>query len=178
MKSKPYLFNVDLMIDAETNAQALEKLLRLLHSAEIADYRIVSGIQAGRLIEMALADPSGHKALNIPQKLQSKPGSKPEAAQAETKQAGAKPAEAKPAAGKTSTQKNDEIQEALARIRGYIADNKLIRLAVNKGRGVKLSVPCRILNIDESNLTVTIYHVDEKMVYTFGLNEIDDFVEG
>jgi hypothetical protein len=61
-------------------------------------------------------------------------------------------------------------------IRQYIESNKLIRLNINKGRGVKLSIPCRILNFDEGNQLLTVYHVDEKQVHSIKLNEIDDFV--
>ncbi len=63
------------------------------------------------------------------------------------------------------------------RIRVFIESGKLIRLNINKGLGVKLSIPCRILNYDSDKRLITAYHVDEKQVYTVGLNEIDDFVE-
>lgn len=49
-----------------------------------------------------------------------------------------------------------------------------MRLTVLKGRGVKLSIPCRLLNYDQSAENLTVYHVDEKMVYTMKLAEIDD----
>jgi hypothetical protein len=62
-------------------------------------------------------------------------------------------------------------------IRAFMKSNKLIRLIVNKGLGIKLSIPCRILNVDEEGNLVTVYHVDEKQVYTFRLNEIEDFKE-
>ncbi len=62
-------------------------------------------------------------------------------------------------------------------IREYIESNKLIRLNINKGRGVKMSIPCRVISFDASNNQLTVYHVDEKQVYTVGLNEIDDFVD-
>jgi hypothetical protein len=63
------------------------------------------------------------------------------------------------------------------RIRQYIDDNRLTRLNVNKGRGVKMSIPCRILNYDSSKQLLTVYHVDQKQVYSFELYEIDDFIE-
>ncbi|MFC4305132.1 hypothetical protein [Cohnella boryungensis] len=63
------------------------------------------------------------------------------------------------------------------RIRFFIETSKLIRININKGRGVKLSIPCRILNYDSDKHLITVYHVDEKQVYTVGLNEIDDFIE-
>jgi len=63
------------------------------------------------------------------------------------------------------------------RIRQYIENNKLIRLNVNKGLGVKMSIPCRIINFESSSHLLTVYHVDEKQVYSIGLYEIDDFVD-
>jgi hypothetical protein len=50
-------------------------------------------------------------------------------------------------------------------------------LNINKGRGVKMSIPCRVINFDAGPQLLTVYHVDEKQVYTVGLNEIDDFVD-
>jgi hypothetical protein len=43
---------------------------------------------------------------------------------------------------------------------------------------VKLNIPCRVLNYDADTQNVSVYHVDEKKVYLFKLNEIDDFVTG
>ena len=60
-------------------------------------------------------------------------------------------------------------------IRRVMNDQALVRLHVVKGRGVKLSLPCRVLHFDEEKDQISVYHVDEKAVYTFGLNEIDDF---
>lgn len=161
---KSFIFNIDLLIEGETNAKALERLLHVLNNEAIADFRIQSGLQIGRLIEEGLREPA-LKPVNIPQQLQSKSaGNKPQASD-------------KPAASSKGNAKPPEADETAERIRGYISANKLIRLSVNKGRGVKLSVPCRILNYDESKKTVTVYHVDEKQVYIFGLNEIDDFLQ-
>ncbi len=175
---KSYLFNVDLLIDSESNAKALELLLRLLGDPSVSDYRIHAGQQMGKLIQQAMEDTSTHKPIHIPQKLQAKTETKAEAkaetkaeAKAETK------AEAKAETKRAPAAKASEQDEASDRIRKYIAGNKLIRLDVNKGRGVKLSVPCRILSFDESKHSITVYHVDEKQVYTFSLNEIDEFHE-
>lgn len=63
------------------------------------------------------------------------------------------------------------------RIRQSIESNKLIRLNINKGRGVKMSIPCRIVNFDAENQLLTVYHVDEKQVYSVKINEIDDFID-
>jgi len=70
-----------------------------------------------------------------------------------------------------------QADELGMRIRHYIETNKLIRLNVNKGRGVKLSMPCRILKFDTAGQLLTVYHVDEKQVHTFKLFEIDDFLD-
>ncbi|PZD94282.1 hypothetical protein DNH61_17870 [Paenibacillus sambharensis] len=186
--AKSYIFNVDLMIQSESNASALEKLIKLLNQDHVVDFRIQSGIQAGQLIEQTLQKPEPGKAVSIPAKLQTKaqpsvpageqkkPGTdKPAAAD---KSEAAKPEAAKDGTGSGKPDKNGEMDpQVVKRIRSFIAANQLIRLNVNKGRGVKLSVPCRILNMDESAQMITVYHVDEKQVYTFGLNEIDDFIQ-
>ncbi|MBB6733487.1 hypothetical protein [Cohnella zeiphila] len=65
-----------------------------------------------------------------------------------------------------------------SRIRGYINSNKLIRVNVNRGKGVKMSMPCRVVNYDPDKELLTLYHVDEKRVYSIRLNEVDDFVDG
>lgn len=57
-----------------------------------------------------------------------------------------------------------------------IHQNRLVRLSINKGMGVKLSIPGRILDFDPCRSMVHVYHVDEKQVYTFRLSEIDDFI--
>ncbi|WP_256756653.1 hypothetical protein [Cohnella sp. WQ 127256] len=63
------------------------------------------------------------------------------------------------------------------RIRQYIESNKLLRLNINKGLGVTMSIPCRVINFDADTQLLTVYHVDEKQVYSVGLNEIDDFID-
>lgn len=79
------------------------------------------------------------------------------------------------AAAKT---KHQVLTDALdARIRNYIKTSRLIRVTVNKPKGEKFSVPCRVVNFDPDNELLTVYHVDEKSVYSFRLNEIDDFAE-
>ncbi|MFC5700611.1 hypothetical protein ACFPVX_04885 [Cohnella faecalis] len=60
-------------------------------------------------------------------------------------------------------------------IQQYIKTNKLLRLNINKGRGIRLSIPCRVIGFDADSQQITVYHVDEKQVYSFKLNEIDDF---
>ncbi|WEK55280.1 MAG: hypothetical protein P0Y55_04235 [Candidatus Cohnella colombiensis] len=73
-------------------------------------------------------------------------------------------------------EKNDS-NSLESRIEKFIISNQLIRLNINKGRGIKINMPCRIVNFDHANSLLTVYHVDEKQVYTVRMNEIDDFVE-
>lgn len=128
-----YLFQVEILVNAQTNGAAMEELLHHLNEAPFADYRILSGVQLGKQIEKELSQ---------------------------------------------ATSTSQMLTEALdSRIRGYIQGNKLIRVNINKGKGVKLSWPCRIVNFDPSLELLTLYHVDEKKVYSVKLNEIDDFLE-
>ncbi len=172
-----FLFQVEILVNAETNGAALERLLHVLNAGSFADYRVISGVQLGQAIEAALAgaeeNPARHPAPSDSEK------SKMTAALARSKAAAAAPAKPQNApspkqAPAASPGPSDELQQ---RVRQYIETNKLIRLNVNKGRGVKLSIPCRIISYDAGNQLLTVYHVDEKQVHNLNLFEIDDFVE-
>ncbi|THF83699.1 hypothetical protein [Cohnella fermenti] len=128
-----YLFQVDILIRASSNGIAMEKLLHLLNEGELADYRIVSGVQLGETIRKELERTERPRPILT-----------------------------------------DSLDE---KIRGYIQSNKLIRVNLNRGKGIKQSMPCRIVNFDPDQTLLTLYHVDEKRVYSIYLNEIDDFVE-
>ncbi|MDG0790277.1 hypothetical protein OMP38_05000 [Cohnella ginsengisoli] len=79
---------------------------------------------------------------------------------------------------KAAKTKHQVLTDSLdSRIRDYIKTSRLIRITVNRAKGEKLSVPCRVVNFDPDNELLTVYHVDEKSVYSFRLNEIDDFGE-
>lgn len=65
--------------------------------------------------------------------------------------------------------------DAYGKIRQYIQNNQLVRLRANR-YGKQVSMPCRILNFDEAANSISVYHVDEKQVYSFNLNEIDEFL--
>ncbi|WP_308638648.1 hypothetical protein [Paenibacillus silvisoli] len=160
VKPSAHLFNVDILVEGDSNAQAMERLLHALNQAGFADFRIKSGVELGRLIE-ALED---HAARKLKEKVTKAAAAHQQAAPAQ-KQA----QKAEPAAGQDLTLVTDRIKAA-------IAENRLIRLKVNKGFGVKLNIPCRIINLDESSQMLTVYHVDEKQVYSFKMFEIDDFV--
>jgi hypothetical protein len=160
-----HLFTVDILIESDSNGRALEQLLRLLNTPEIKDYRIQKGIELGKTIDSALQQ---LKAETVKKEAGKKTAESPAAA------FGDKPAEARkePAAAKS-------YSSALAtEIERYKTNNTLVRITVVKGKGVKLSMPCRILNYDAATQNVSIYHVDEKKVYLFGLNEIDDLQAG
>ncbi|MFC5469594.1 hypothetical protein ACFPPD_12745 [Cohnella suwonensis] len=93
---------------------------------------------------------------------------KPKTATTAKASAPAKASAAKPPAPPQPTQLE-------LRILHFIESKQLIRLRVNKGRGIKMNIPCRVLNFDSNTSLITVYHVDEKQVYTVGLTEIDDF---
>jgi len=153
-----YLFNIDILVEGETNALAAERLLHLLNQCGFPDFRIKSGLELGKLIDALETAATGAAATRNPRnsepanEFKVKPDRRHETAAAE------------------------EVPLMIDRVRTCISDNRLIRLSVNKGFGVRLNIPCRIIKLDETNQMLTVYHVDEKQVYTFSLNEIDDFV--
>jgi nucleotide-binding universal stress UspA family protein len=178
--NRSFLFQLDVLVNADTNGEALEQLIRVLNSGKFADYRIGSGIELGRVIEDALAQqkksaPSPASANAAQDK------ASVAAAVAKAKDAVAKSRETDPSSkGQTTAGKGLSAaasEEMVERIRQFIETNKLIRLNVNKGRGVKLSIPCRVISLDMSTQLLTVYHVDEKQVHSLKLYEIDDFVD-
>lgn len=166
-----FLFNVDLMISGRNNAVALQKLLEILNNyEELADFRVVSGIKLGQKIEKSLKDTSKQQVpIDISSISESKKSITAQTASLVKKLEKHKQ-EAKSAAILHEKIEND-MNSWLAL---YIKDNTLVRLTINN-RGDRFSIPCRILNFDNENQTISVYHVDEKQVYTFKLNEIDDF---
>ncbi|SDC06210.1 hypothetical protein SAMN02799630_02568 [Paenibacillus sp. UNCCL117] len=161
---KKFLFKVDILIEEETNGRALEALLHVLNSNTFEDYQIREGIELGRQIEQSLKETilQRQKAPDFPQ-----------AAAKEAKPPGgsAKEAAAPPAAELAGDQ-HRQIWEEMKR---FQTDNTLIRLHIIKAKGVKLSMPCRIINIDPPSGNLSVYHVDEKKVYLLKINEIDDY---
>ncbi|NIK69997.1 hypothetical protein [Paenibacillus sp. BK720] len=157
-RTHSYVFQVELLVEGDSNAAALEQLLKSLNQGAYADYRILNGIQLGQLIDQRKTELPGRQPIPVPQAAASKPVA--QAASAPVPPA----ASSAPVSG-----------TGLDSIRAFMKSNKLIRLIVNKGLGIKLSIPCRILNIDEEGNLITVYHVDEKQVYSFRLNEIEDF---
>jgi hypothetical protein len=160
-----YLFNVDILVEGETNAVALEKLLNVLNGGNFPDYRIVSGLEMGTLIANMRESAAEFRPIPV----------KAAAGNAAPPSGGTQAAKTKTDADQSRDPNGDpSINE---RIRRCIEAKRLIRLSVNKGYGIRLSIPCRILNFDETAQLLTVYHVDEKQVYAFNLYEIDEFSE-
>ncbi|GGG75030.1 hypothetical protein [Paenibacillus radicis (ex Gao et al. 2016)] len=151
MTPKSYVFQVEVLVEGSSNGAALEKIIHALNEAPLLDYRILSGIQLGQLIDERKSEAVNLVPIDISEPV------RPENA--------------------IDSSSAPEQSDGFDSIRKYMKSNKLIRLIVNKGFGVKLSIPCRIINFDDQTSVVTIYHVDEKQVYTFRLNEIEDFQE-
>jgi hypothetical protein len=167
-ENQTFLFQVDILVNAQTNGKALEHLLHVLNSGSFADYRINSGITIGQKIESAIQTVKPATNSSVKPKDAAKPNisrTKPETAPPKSASTASKP------------QVSSIPDELDARIRDFINTNKLIRLNVNKGRGIKLSIPCRVLQFDAATQLLTVYHVDEKQVHTLKLFEIDDFIE-
>lgn len=163
---RKFLFNVDILIEEETNGLALETLLHLLNSDKIEDYQVREGIELGKKIEYALK-----AAIS---KRDEKPFRPPmTGAPAESKTAAAAPK--KPSAEDAYRPESDPHRSVWEQMKKFQANNSLLRLSVVKGKGVKLSMPCRIINIDPPSGNLSVYHVDEKKVYLLKINEIDDF---
>ena len=144
-----HTFLVEIEVTAPNRDAALKRLHQTLSESSFDGYRIVTNN----------SDPSADKEA--------------------TKSAASlvQPVSASSSPPKKNASKPSAPDPLENRIRTYIESNKLIRISVNKGRGVKLSIPCRALSYDADKQLMTVYHVDEKQVYTVGLNEIDDFLD-
>lgn len=157
-----YLFNVDILINARTNPLALQLLLEMLNGSEaVEDFNIKSGIKLGNKIDLLL---QSAKAAVMQQASAPAEVKKTDAAVSRKQQAQPEAAHS-PAAPANAYEK----------IRSYIQTNQLVRLRANR-LGKQITLPCRILNFDENSNNINVYHVDEKQVYTFNLNEIDEFM--
>lgn len=167
-----YLFNVEILVKDSSNAKALQELLNVLNQADkIIDYRVNSGIELGKIIEGLVAEQkqtklnSGQKqsveSNNVKQKTNSSPESKSKKEEQPKKEQ------------VTDFTMSNDFNEWLKKI---ISENKLIRIVYDKG-GKRVSIPCRILNFLPESYAINVYHVDEKQVYTFNLNQIIDFIE-
>jgi hypothetical protein len=168
-QKRKFLFNVDIMIEEDTNGRALEKLLQLLNSSSVEDYQVKQGIELGKKIEVALK-----QAILKDKGTSSAPDAAKQPKEAPRTESPGKP-QGKAQESGAQAAKDDPHRVIWEQLQQLKESNKLIRLTVVKGKGVKLSIPCRILSTDPSVGNVTVYHVDEKKVYLFKINEIDDF---
>ncbi|MGQ8871418.1 hypothetical protein [Paenibacillus sp. TSA_86.1] len=182
-----FLFNVDILIKSRSNALALQSLIEFINKEQqIADFRIHSGIELGKMIEAMLQaktnSPDSNlessqvpiEQLNSSKSDQTVPSVSSELHQESvTKETVTKADKKKPSADTSHVADSNSFD---AWIESLIKENRLTRIVVNNKHGKHQSIPCRILNFDRDNNVVTIYHVDEKQVYTFRTNEIDEFL--
>lgn len=155
-QSRSFVYNVEILIEDENHQQALIQLLKKLNNLEVLDYKINSGIQLGNEIQTRKQKANNQQSVPV--------------SSAPLKNAEKKESKKAPAPTTQSTLGLDQL-------RSYKDKNQLIRLIVNRGLGIKLSIPCRVLNIDDKDFIISVYHVDEKQVYTFRLIEIEDIIE-
>ncbi|WP_028592006.1 hypothetical protein [Paenibacillus massiliensis] len=163
-----FLFNVDVLVQGKSNAVAFQSLLEIFNTNnQVADFRVHSGIELGNLIEAALY----LKKKSLSEKKSTSPTlvrgqKKPQKSDATIKNnTDDEPAQ--------SAQSHQSFMHEM--IHSYIQKNSLVRLVVNRYGGQR-SIPCRILNLDKEQSLVSVYHVDEKQVYSFKLNEIDEII--
>lgn len=179
-----FLFNVEILVKDETNAKALQSLLHLLNNANnIIDYRINSGIELGEIIESLLKAKKQSLISKSYKRLKANDETKnssedivgtttqPSPGSQSTKKSASQP-KPEPSSFKEIAQSKD-FQEWIQK---YITGNRLVRIVIKKGEE-RISIPCRILNFISESYNLTVYHVDEKQVYTFKLSEIIDFID-
>lgn len=176
-----FLFNVEVLVRSETNAKALQLLLQTLNQSEhIIDYKINSGIELGTIIESLLASKKQSIITKSYNRLHAgsdkDQGKEPSKVPAEKKPIPAKPEASANNVNKTSFDDFAKNEEFTLWIQKFIIENRLVRLLVHR-QGERISIPCRILNYMSDTSTINVYHVDEKRVYTFKLNEIIDFID-
>ncbi|NWL88377.1 MULTISPECIES: hypothetical protein [unclassified Paenibacillus] len=171
-----FLFNVEILVKEETNAKALQKLLQLLNSNnDIIDYRINSGIELGSIISSMLANKK-QSLITKSYKRINEGASNPIPSVTKTAKTPAAPKEQPEDLQENNFESMAKSQDFENWVQKYIADNSLVRLLVNRN-GKRVSIPCRILNFLTDTYTLTVYHVDEKQVYSFHLSEIIDLNE-
>ena len=75
------------------------------------------------------------------------------------------------------TGRSSEDNSIATMIENLRESGKLIRLNIVKERGVRMSIPGRIIHYDPALQNISVYHVDEKQVYLIHLNEVEDMKE-
>ncbi|MGF7046614.1 hypothetical protein J2T13_001112 [Paenibacillus sp. DS2015] len=169
-----YLFNVDILIKEQSNAIALQLLLEMINKNEdVLDFRVKSGIELGEIIESLIQ--TKKKSIISKNNLKPKPiSSEKKAFKAPIPIIENQPkvnAAIVPSTVESSSMYTDDPTEW---IKLCIQDNRLVRMTTNLQGQIK-SIPCRILNYDQEHQLINVYHVDEKQVYSFMLNEIIEF---
>ncbi|MNN28504.1 hypothetical protein D3C81_1420760 [compost metagenome] len=172
------------MVKDETNAKALQSLLHLLNNANnIIDYRINSGIELGEIIDSLLK--AKKQSLISKSYKRLKANDETKNSSEDTVSTTAQPASGSQSSKKSAAQSKQEPNsfKEIAQskdfqdwIQKYISGNRLVRIVIKKGEE-RISIPCRILNFLPESYNLTVYHVDEKQVYTFKLSEIVDFID-
>lgn len=155
MKEHPsaHSFQIDVTVEKMSLEQALEYLTGLLNGAGLMNFKITPISSEGDIAQIeTLRSPSPESDVPLSKDLQ----------------------EGNNLIGQLASR--DNADEIASQIQAYIANRKLVRVVVNKGRGVQESMPCRLINYREQEQMLTVYHVDESSVYTFHLSEIDDFL--
>ncbi|MGC5771081.1 hypothetical protein [Paenibacillus pabuli] len=180
-----FLFNVDILIKSRSNALALQSLLEFINKEEqIADFRIQSGIELGKIIEVTLQSKKDSFAFLHKERKKSQADARLKSSSSNQATASTVPVTPQCEIETPASQKTPSI-EVLNTTNGnsfdvwidtLIKENRLTRIVVNNKNGKHQSIPCRILNFDRENSIVSVYHVDEKQVYTFRTNEIDEFL--
>ncbi|MDK8182265.1 hypothetical protein [Paenibacillus sp. UMB4589-SE434] len=187
MNRSAYKFSLDILIESSSNAAALEKILRLLQNdPDVLDLRVQSGSQLGSMLQLLESmQKQAHTTTPFGSVLVSR-----QSAQANVngnkQQPPVQPGAAAPsiqspqghaATNKSNTSAPSSTGPTLViekQIEQYIQHQTLTRLSINKGKGIKMSLPCRILNYDSTSQLLNVYHVDEKQVYAFHLYEIEE----
>lgn len=149
-----FLFNVDIMIHSKSDALALQSLLEILNAQDqIADFRIQSGMKLGARIEQALKQ-TAVSDLNM------------------------KPIHKSPLLPASGTMKREEVDRCPSEkwLMTAMKEGRLIRLDIRDKNGKGKSIPCRVLNFDALSKLVSIYHVDEKQVYSIHTSEIEKYI--
>ncbi|MNO25367.1 hypothetical protein D3C76_152020 [compost metagenome] len=183
-----FLFNVEILVKDETNAKALQSMLQLLNNASnIIDYRVNSGIELGEIIESLLKAKKqslitkSYKRLKPNDETKNSSDDKTNKAAQSAAAAASASQSNKKSASQSNSDANSFKQIAESKdfqdwIQKYISGNQLVRIVIKRG-GERISIPCRILNFLPESYNLTVYHVDEKQVYTFKLSEIVDFID-
>ncbi|WP_438349587.1 hypothetical protein ACP8HI_02605 [Paenibacillus sp. FA6] len=171
-----YLFNVDILIKNQSNAIALQLLIEMMNQSEhILDFRVKSGMKLGGIIDTLLEIKNNPPTTqtNIPNSTASNHNKIGKGEKSVSQSRVVKPIIQR-STPKLISPNTKPIEDPRNWIRSCIIDNRLVRLTANR-QGQHFNIPCRILNFDEEKQYINIYHVDEKQVYSFNLNEIDSF---